>query len=371
MATTDSEPLSSRPPMQESQTLSKHGALAMLKAGREGTAPANPPAINSVSDAARTLALSKRSAPQAPAQDKPASSQRTAPAQAQEKPEEEAEDNADQAAPEGQDAEEEQAEGAEVEATDDDGQEPTIDIDGEKLTAQEIRDSYLRRDDYTRKTQDLAEERRVLGQTLGAITQNSQRLEQLVGLLEQAVGQEPDWGNLAMTMEPRNYLAYKENWNAQKAALNNVQAERIKSFNTSILQAKGAMIDEAARSFRPEWQDRTKMQEGTTKLAEFALSMGITQDELQMLHRTPMLRILDMAYENHALKASQRITDKRVKGKPKPTRPGAQRTPISSATAQLESERQLWESNKRPDTKASMRWISAKRAYESATGKRA
>lgn len=368
-------------------TIGKGEALAILRAGRDretnptvGKADRADPSVDPVAEAARTLgqrAAQKRaenSAQRVPADrqpDKLATPNRPAPVT--DKLEDDPEDNADDAAPDGHDddATEEQSEDLATAADDDDGDNATIEIDGEKLTKQEIRDSYLRRADYSQKTAEVAEARKRLDGVLANVTQNSQRIEQLVGLLEQAVGQEPDWSTLAMQMQPQQYLSYKENWIAQKQALNNARNEQSRAVDLSIQQAKQSMFDEAARTFRPEWQDRAKMQEGVSKLADFAVSMGINPDELKMLHRTPMLRILDMAYELQSMKSSQRITDKKVRAKPKPVRPGTQPPRQSAVEAELQSERQTWESNKRPDTKASLRWLNAKRAYESATGRRA
>lgn len=359
--------------VQESEIISKATGLALLKAGRAGEPgrSAEEPPTNAVSEAARTLALSRRPAPaQAPPADKPAP-QKTAPLQ-EDKPDDEAEDNSAQTGPEGQDAEEEQtSEGAAADA-DGDGQEPTITIDGEKLTAQEIRDSYLRREDFTRKTQEVAEQRRVLDHVIGGVTQSSQKVDQLVAMLEQAVGQEPDWATLAMQMQPQQYLSAKEQWTQQNKVLQTVRQEKDRAVAATLQQAKAAMFDEAARTFKPEWADTTKRQEGVAKLADYAVAEGILPQELAQLYRTPMLRILDKALKWDELQKTQRVTDKKVQGKPKPVlRPGAQRNRANAAETQLEAERQVWESNKRPDIKASNRWLQAKRAYETTTGKRA
>ena len=388
--------MSGQPAVTHDTITTKHGALAEMRAKREqdGTrlGAVAEPATNPVSDAARQLG--QRSAEvrrqgqqpgsqgrdgQQPAQRLPIADKGAQQAPHRSAPErdkpEAAEDNAeDEAAPEGQDAVEEQTDTAEAEADGQDGREPTIEIDGEKLTAQEIRDSYLRREDYTKKTQEVAEDRKQLQARIGAVTQNSQRIEQLVGMLEQAVGQEPDWNALMMQMQQRpngamEFLAYKENWNQQRQVLNNVMAEKNRNFQASINQAKQTMMDEAVRTFRPEWQDREKMQEGVRKLADFAVSKGILPEELQQLHRASMLNILDDAFRWNELQKSKSVTDKMVRNKPKPVRPGAQGLRANAAESQLQSERQIWESAKHPDTRTEMRWIKAKRAYTEQTGK--
>ncbi len=367
--------------VQQSEVISKNAGLEMLRAKRDqdGTRASNDPPVNAVQEAARALGqrsaevrrgLLNNTAPQAPAQDKPANPQRTAPGT--EKPEVEAEDNAEELAPEGQDALEEQPEEGDAETDEGDGSEPTITIDGQKLSAQEIRDSYLRRDDYSRKTAEVAEQRKVLDSVIGGVTQSSQRLDQLVGMLEQAVGQEPDWAAMAFQMQnnPGGFLAAKEQWAQQQKVLQTVRAEKERNFNASLQQAKVAMFEEAARTFKPEWQDPAKRQEGIGKLADYAVAEGILPQELQQLYRTPMLKLLDKAQKWDESQKAVRVMDKRVQGKPKPTRPGNQPNRASAAENQLQAERQVWESNKRPDTKASLRWLNAKRAYEASTGKR-
>lgn len=363
----------------QSEVTSKHGALAELRAKREqdGTRATTEAPANAVSEAAR--ALGQRSADvrrerQTPAggnaQDKPAILAKTQAPQG-EQPDEEAEDN-----PEGESAghgaEDDQPDVADGDADDATGSnEPTIVIAGERLTATQVEESLLRQADYTRKTQDLAERGKVVDHAVSVVTQNSERINQLVGMLEQAVGQEPDWSTLALQMQPQQYLAYKEQWGQQRKVLDNVRNEASRNQQAAIAQAKVTMFDEAARSFRPEWQDRAKMQDGVNALANYAISRGIKPEELQMLHRTPMLQILDDSFRWNELQKSAKVTDKIVKGKPKPVRPGANGTRLSEAESQLQSATKTWESNQRPSTKDALRYLKERAAATQKLGTRA
>lgn len=371
----ETPPIERRAPLKESDAMSAHEGLAQMRAKRtQGAQGAPQPATNAVSEAARTLALSRVSK-QAPTEAKPAP-QKTAPKV--DKPEVEAEDNAEELAPEGQDGLEEQPEEGEQAQEEDgdsaitleDGQ--SIVIDGETLTAQEIRDSYLRRSDYSRKTQEVARERDQLTQAIGNVTQQSQRLDQIESLLTQAVSQEPDWAALAANWQgtPQQYLAQKEQWQAQKQALQNVINQRQQAVQQTIAQAKVQMFEDAKRTFRPDWQDQAKMQQGLNQLAEFATQQGIRPEELQMLYRTPMLKILDDAFRWNELQKNQRVTEKRVQGKPKPLKPGTQRSRPNGAETALATARQRWESIKTPSTADARDWVQAKRTYEAATGQR-
>ncbi len=365
--------------VQQSEVISKNAGLEMLRAKRDqdGTRAGNEPPVNAVQEAARALGqrsaevrrgLLNNTAPQAPAQDKPANPQRTAPGT--EKPEDQAEDNAEELAPEGQDALEEQPEEGEAETDESDGSEPTITIDGQKLSAQEIRDSYLRRDDYSRKTAEVAEQRKVLDGAVNGVAQISQKATQLVGILEQAVGQEPDWAALAYQMDPRQFNAARVQWDQQQKVIQTVKAENERNFTQALAQAKAAMVQEAARTFKPEWQDPVKQQEGVGKLADYAVAEGILPQELAQLYRTPMLKILDKAFKWDESQKAVKVMDKRVQGKPKPTRPGNQPNRLSAAENQLQSARQVWESIKNPTIRQSNDWIQAKRSFESSTGRK-
>ncbi len=174
-----------------------------------------------------------------------------------------------------------------------------------------------------------------------------------------------------MQMQPQQYLAYKENWTQQKQVLNNVRQEQSRSVETSINQAKVAMFDEASRTFRTDWADQDKRQQGITELADYAVQEGIFPEELKMLYRTPMLKILDKAHRWDQLQKTQRVTDKRVQGKPKPVRPGTQRSPGTAAQSALEAERQVWESKKSPSVKDALRFLREMQDYETKTGRRA
>lgn len=370
----------------QGEVTNKHGALAELRAKREqdGTrAPAGAePPVNGVSEHAR--ALGQRSAEvrrerQAPATDKPAVTAKTqVPAReaATEQPEEEATDSPD-VETDGHGADEDQPDVADGEADETTGSnEPTIVIAGERLTAKEVEESILRQADYTRKTQDLAERGKVVDHAVSVVTQNSERINQLVGMLEQAVGQEPDWSTLALQYGQRpngalEFLAEKERWTQQKAILVNVRAEATRHQQAAIQAARTKMFEEASRTFRPEWQDRTKMQEGVNALYNYGTARGLYPEELQMLHRTPMLEILDESRRWRELQASANVTNKIVKGKPKPVRPGANGTRLSEAESQLHSAQKNWDSNQRPSTKDALRYLKERAAATSKLGGRA
>lgn len=365
-------------PVTSTNQLSVKGALAQLKPRQQSDTSQSTEAPKTASEAARTLGLRSaelRKQQQAPAGqtgDK-AANQRTAQArpEAQDNEEEhETEDNSASAEPEGQDGTEEQSSEAAEGSEGGDGQDPTIVIDGETLTAQEIRDSYLRREDYSRKTAEIADQRRTLESTLGNVTQNAQRIDNLLALLEQAVGQEPDWPTLAAQMDPREYNSAKERWLLQRNTLNQARADKDRASSAAIQQAKAAMFDEAARTFRPEWQDREKLQKGIQSLADYAVAEGINPQELQMLHRTPMLRILDKAFRYDEMQKTARVTDKRVVNKPKPLQPGTHRPRASAAEASFQSEKARWEGLKNPSTIDAKRWVQAKRSFQAATGKK-
>lgn len=214
----------------ESEVINKSAALDILRAGRAKEANAAPTAQadknqpNHVSDAARTLgqrAAEARAAKALQTQDPPVKSAQASPAQTEQPENDETTDEASEQS-EDHGAEEDQT-GAEGETDDPNAQGwPSIEIEGEKYTPQQLKDSILRQADYTRKTQALAERNRVLDSAIGGVTQSRQRLDQLTSTLVNAIGQEPDWVMLASQIPPQQLMVQKETWNQQQRALQGV-----------------------------------------------------------------------------------------------------------------------------------------------------
>ena len=96
-----------------------------------------------------------------------------------------------------------------------------VEVDGEEMTVEELRRGNLRQRDYTRKTQELAEQRRVVDEQQQRVdqmeAQYSQLLPALQDRLEMPMEQEPDWDTLYET-DPNMAAGAERKWSHARRA---------------------------------------------------------------------------------------------------------------------------------------------------------
>ena len=106
----------------------------------------------------------------------------------------------------------------------------TIKVDGEdvEVTLDELQNGYSRQRDYTRKTQELAEQRKSFEAKLKEVIQKdelySQLLPKMEATLKGELENEPDW-NALYEADPIAYVREKDLWNEKKQKLQAAQDE--------------------------------------------------------------------------------------------------------------------------------------------------
>lgn len=106
----------------------------------------------------------------------------------------------------------------------------TIKVDGEEtqVTLEELQNGYSRQRDYTRKTQELAQQRKAIEAKQQEVSQKdaiySQLLPKMEATLKGELENEPDWSAL-YEADPIAYVREKDIWNEKKQKLQAVQAE--------------------------------------------------------------------------------------------------------------------------------------------------
>jgi hypothetical protein len=250
-----------------------------------------------------------------------------APKDTEESPEPEAAEEAD-VAPEEEDAAEDAAEPAAEEATEEDeATEPeapapvvTLD-DGTALTADEVKKSYLRQADYTRKTQAVAELRKETEAEKAKASEErsiyAERLTQLEALLQQNAPSTEGLDVLRQT-DPAEYAARVADLNRQQQQLASVQQERQRVLqqqseeaakqHSQYLAAERDRLLEAV----PEWNaDRAKAQEELQALRSAGLEYGFSDQELdQVADHRAILLLRDAMRYRQGLKATAKVQPK-------------------------------------------------------------
>lgn len=283
---------------------------------------------NSISDAARTLGQQSAQARQA-RQAEAAAAQETA-----QQPEENA-----ISAPEGETTDPELAPGEqqpEAELTSSE----TIDIgEGVTLTKAEIRENILRRADYTKKTEEVARERKALE------TERSQRLSQLdsiIGALQQKIGQ-PKTLKQWLSDDPIGGLERFADQQEQMAEVNHAHQAKTQAEQHAYSQALDLRDKQLAESYNTAWSDPAKRDADYTAMTAYALKEGASPNEVKMMTSPWMLKVLHKAMLQEGAAAGAENVTKLIAGKPQVVRPGAKvsaqagrQSAITQATARLQ-----------------------------------
>ncbi len=182
--------------------------------------------------------------------------------------------------------------------SDDEGDEPeqvaepeaiTIEVDGETVTVNrdELKASYMRQKDYTRKTQELAEQRKAFEAEYQQIASERQQYQQLLGALQQQLtaSDEPDWDTLRQT-DPIEYSLQMADWQRKQQKLAAVQQEQQRLAQLQQVEQQKSLAQQLQReaqaleSALPEWKDVEKRKAVQSRVKEQGKKLGFSDEEL-------------------------------------------------------------------------------------------
>ncbi|MGI9293514.1 MAG: hypothetical protein ACR2PS_05980 [Pseudomonadales bacterium] len=185
----------------------------------------------------------------------------------------------------------------------------TIDIEGEEVqvTKAELLKGYRRQSDYTRKFQDLAEQKRQAEaesqQYLAATEKYIGTIQSLQQSLYQEGIEDPD--PAMEEIDPVGYLAAKDKARSRREQMAKLEQERqvtIQQHQTeaqkqfqSVVNAENAKLLEKV----PEWKDPKVSKTEKSKIREYGLSQGFSEQEMGGLadHRAILMLRKAMAYD--------------------------------------------------------------------------
>lgn len=216
-----------------------------------------------------------------------------------------------------------------------DGAETTLEVDGVRLTADEVRRGYMRQADYSRKTQDLADTNRALAAEREV---KLARLDELIAMLEAQQLQEPDWVDMARA-DPLGWVQRKINWDNHRTALESAKriSEAVRA--DALTRDKRLMAADLARRYNTAWQDPRVMERDFRAIAQYAAAQGFTAAEIDAVAQARHLIVLDKARRWDELTSQAPFAVKRMAAKPQVQRPGAK----PSAAAHQRSLNAAWE----------------------------
>ena len=218
----------------------------------------------------------------------------------------------------------------------------TIKVDGEEtqVTLEELQNGYSRQRDYTRKTQELAQQRKAIEAQQKEVSQKdaiySQLLPKMEATLKGELENEPDWSAL-YEADPIAYVREKDIWNEKKQKLQAVQAEaqRLQQESAMEQQKKLQQFVEYGNQQLleqiPEWQDNEVASKEKMAIRDYGVNvLGYTPQEMDSVYDYRVLLGLRNAWLQHKTVQATKVKPTEKKAAARTARPGTSNVPKST-----------------------------------------
>ena len=216
----------------------------------------------------------------------------------------------------------------------------TVNGEEQEVTLEELTKGYSRQSDYTRKTQDIANNRKGMEslqqQYNSEISQIQQERQQYLESLNQIISNTAsgldkfvnvDWNDLKES-DPLEYVTKREEFREAQEQVQAMQQEHyvaqqrqsqdIQRFRTKALQEEhGKLV-----SVLPDWAEPEKQKKIVSEIRSYASGQGFSDEELNSLVDHRSLLVLMKAQKYDKLQKAD-IKSKKLKNKPRVIRAGA------------------------------------------------
>lgn len=245
----------------------------------------------------------------------------------------------------------------------------TVEVDGEEKTVEEMRNGYLRQQDYTRKTQQLAEARKEMDAEFEELNreraQYAQMLPALQERLEQPMEQEPDWDKLYDT-DPRMAAKAERQWrktqeerNAQLEAVRQERERMAQIDQQRRVQQLAQYTEEQTKLLPeviPEWRDQKVARQEASSLRDFLVAEGFSHEDVDELRSAALVKIARkaMLFDQGQTRATKAKTAK-VKPKAKTMRTGSRGSQPATKSAQTQALQRSKQTGRMQDAAAAIK----------------
>ncbi len=213
----------------------------------------------------------------------------------------------------------------------------TIKAAGEEkeVTLDELKKSYQLGSDYTKKTQEVAEQRKVIEQEAKAIIEARQvrddYAQKLQAVEQFLIGNNDSQENLAAMKEndPIGYAVKVAEMTEKKEQLQTVQAEQKRlaeqqqSDRTAQMQEFVANEAKKLAESLPEFSDKAKGEQLRSEIRNYGKKVGFTDEELSQVYDSRHVLVLHKAAQYDKLMAGKAGVKKKVAKAPKMVKSGA------------------------------------------------
>ena len=228
---------------------------------------------------------------------------------------------------------EEQSEDDEESEEQDQPQTFTVKVDGKEVavTLDELQKGYSRTQDYTRKTQQIAEVRKQVEQETQAVRAEREQYAQLLGALQaQLHTSEPQVDLERLYHEdPIEWVRQKEVLRERQDKAYAIQAEQQRLSQLSQQEQQRAMeahLDsekDALLAALPEWRDPKKAKAEKALVLESAKSVGFSDDDLKSVYDHRLVLLLRKAAMYDQMVSKRQGIKPVVNNGPRTAKPGA------------------------------------------------
>jgi hypothetical protein len=209
----------------------------------------------------------------------------------------------------------------------------TVKVDGKEVavTLDELQKGYSRTQDYTRKTQQIAEVRKQVEQETYAVRAERQQYAQLLGALQaQLQVSEPQVDLERLYNEdPIEWVRQKEVLRERQEKAYAIQAEQQRLSQVGQQEQQRAMEEhlesqkDALLAALPEWRDPKKAKAEKALVLESAKSVGFSDDDLKSVYDHRLVLLLRKAAMYDQMVSKRQGIKPVVNNGPRPAKPGA------------------------------------------------
>ena len=226
----------------------------------------------------------------------------------------------------------------------------TVKVDGQEVevTQDELINGYSRQQDYTRKTQELSQQRKTIEQQQAELAQRdaiySQLLPKMEAQLKGELANEPDWNTLYED-DPVGYVREKQLWDEKKEKLSAVSAEQQRLQQEAMVKQQQQLQqfveygNQKLLEIIPEWQNPEVAAKEKAAISEYAVNfLEYTPEEIQQVYDYRALLGLRNAWLNSkTVEATKKKPTQKAPARV--ARPGTTNRPKSAAPVKKAKQR--------------------------------
>ena len=209
-----------------------------------------------------------------------------------------------------------------------------VKVDGKEIEVpkEELIRGYQREADYTRKTQKLAEERKLVESEFQQVRGEREQYSQILGQLQQKLQEfeppEPDWNRLEVedpTEYARQWTSHQRRQQqryavqAEQQRLNQMQQVEQQKHLQQVMAQEVASLKEKI----PEWSSPEKAKAEGKALLEYGQNLGFSEQELSTITDSRALLALHKAWKYDQMMSKRPEFQAKIKKAPKMVSPGS------------------------------------------------